>query len=191
MDPLVLMAIKEILFVEEDDDAMNIASQMMGASYASGTAAIIGLMANRNQRETHFRPQGYCEMTENYLDDDYQRLFRMKPDTFNVLLQYLRMKYPSIDMPYSGGLQPVSAKKKLQVALMYLSSQMTLRRIGDILGIADSTVMVAKDEIVEMLCRSAKYFIRWPTEAEAQTISNEFQEIAGFPGIIFTLLPLK
>ena len=94
----------------------------------------------------------------NYSDEDYNRLFRMRRDTFDLLLKYLVSKFPTITVDHIAGLEPVTPKKKLEITLFYLKSSKSLRCIVDKFNVCDSTVINAKDEVVDLLCKSQAAF---------------------------------
>ncbi|KAL1454547.1 hypothetical protein WDU94_010778 [Cyamophila willieti] len=72
----------------------------------------------------------------------------------------------------------------IQVALRYLSSQQTLRQIGDTFNLADSTIHSIRDKVCRALARFQSKLIKWPTEVDAAVISAKFKAIAGFPNVI-------
>lgn len=82
---------------------------------------------------------------------------------------------------WTKGKEPVNPERMVQVALRYLSSQQTLRQIGDVFNLADSTVHSIRDKVCRALARIKENLITWPNLLDAEIISTKFQGIAGFP----------
>ena len=75
-------------------------------------------------------------------------------------------------------------KTSLYLTLWYLGNATTYREISELFGVAKSTVHECVQRVIEVLCNISYKFIEWPRgEAALQTV-QEFQEVAGFPGVI-------
>lgn len=71
-----------------------------------------------------------------------------------------------------GGREPISVKKQLYVTLWYLGGSDSIIRIADRFGIAESSVVVCRNRIIDTIFNNLKSkFINWPhAEVLEQTI---------------------
>lgn len=105
----------------------------------------------------------------------------MRVDTFQYLIQELE-SYPGYTKNWTNGLKPLTVEKRILISLLYMATQMSLRKIGDQFNIADSTVLKAVDEFCDVLWNIRFKYIKWPTEEECAIIESQFKNLAQFSG---------
>lgn len=115
-----------------------------------------------------------------YLEVDFFRLFRVTRGSFEKL-QHILISEGQLSFFWSHGKEPIGPEKMIQVALSYLSSQQTLRQIGDTFNLADSSVHSIRNKVCRALARVQSKLITWPNEVDAAVISDKFKSLAGFP----------
>lgn len=114
-------------------------------------------------------------------------MFRMCKNTFNILLSLIKQN-PSFTTAWSNGIQPISPAQKALVTLFYLSSQQTVRQIGDKFNIADSSVIKSRNDFLKSISTLRNKLIKWPTTEEEQCIvSQQFESLANFKGNTYNL----
>lgn len=91
-----------------------------------------------------------------------------------------------------GGREPISVEKQLYVTLWYRAGSDSIIRIADRFGIAESSVGVCRNRIVDTILNNLKSkFINWPhAEVLEQTIDKCHQR-NGFPGVIGTRISIS
>lgn len=130
------------------------------------------------------RIRGYVEnVIPGYTDEDFRRMFRMKPETFEILLGHLKT-LPEIQPLGHGRRDPISIEKQLLITLWYLGGIDSIRKIADRFGVSESTVVMCRNKIIAALIGMRKNFIKWPNNMETQREEQEFNRRNGFPGII-------
>ncbi|XP_051172321.1 putative nuclease HARBI1 [Leptopilina boulardi] len=135
-------------------------------------------LAATNWREEHPKNVNFFEETvPRYSLSDFQSHFRMTRTTFEQLSLILA---PDLDTPNS--IMPVT--KKLAIAIWYYANQEVHRSIADRFGVSKSTSWLCVVDVATALCNRVGEFIKWPTEEALMTTMREFQEIAGFPGVV-------
>lgn len=116
-----------------------------------------------------------------YCEEDFHRLFRMRTDSFKLLLEELGT-HPEYIPHWTQGQQPISVEKKTLIGLSYMATSMSLRKIGDQFNSADSSVLKAVDQFCQVLANIKEKYIKWPTEDECVVIASQFESLAKFPG---------
>lgn len=106
----------------------------------------------------------------------------MQKTTFWELVRVLGPLYP--EKLKRGDSPVVDLPKAVAMTLRYLGRRNAMFDIGDIFGVAESTVHAEVHRIVNLLCDLAPKFIVWPSEAEAAIVRDQFKAIAGYPGVI-------
>ncbi|XP_056013266.1 uncharacterized protein LOC125672778 [Ostrea edulis] len=139
-------------------------------------------------REPKSRIKNYCEdVVSKYSDTDFKRMFRLSRPTFDTVKGFLQ-NCPELGVEGTGGREPISVEKQLYVTLWYLGGLDSIIRIADRFGIAESSVIVCRNRIIDTILNNLKSkFIIWPhAEVLEQTI-DKFHQRNGFPGIIGAL----
>lgn len=126
-------------------------------------------------------------MVSKYSDSDFKRIFRLSRPTFDTIKGFLQDCHELV-VEGQGGREPISVKKQLYVTLWYLGGSDSIIRIADRFGIAESSVVVCRNRIIDTILNNLKSkFINWPhAEILEQTI-DKFHQRNGFPGVIGAL----
>ncbi|XP_056003484.1 uncharacterized protein LOC130049636 [Ostrea edulis] len=114
-------------------------------------------------------------------------MFRLSRPTFDTVKGFLQ-NCPELGVEGNRGREPISVEKQLYVTLWYLGGSDSIIRIADRFGIAESSVIVCRNRIIDTILNNFKSkFIIWPhAEVLEQTI-DKFHQRNGFPGIIGAL----
>lgn len=118
---------------------------------------------------------------EGKTDYEFFHNMRVTKKTFDYILTIVKEHYTAI---HRGGFVPLDPKSALCICLWYLGSKSTYKNIGEIFGIAPSTVFECVQKVVNILCKSTDRFIKWPSEEEITENEKGFKTIAGIPGVI-------
>uniref|UniRef100_A0A8D8W1P2 Nuclease HARBI1 n=3 Tax=Cacopsylla melanoneura TaxID=428564 RepID=A0A8D8W1P2_9HEMI len=78
----------------------------------------------------------------------------------------------------------VSVEKKTLIALTYMATQMSVRKIGDQFNVADSTALNSIEKFLAAVLMIKDHYIKWPSEEECVIIESQFKSLANFPGVI-------
>lgn len=126
-------------------------------------------------------------MVSKYSDSDFKRIFRLSRPTFDTIKGFLQDCHELV-VEGQGGREPISVEKQLYVTLWYLGGSDSIIRIADRFGIAESSVVVCRNRIIDTILNNLKSkFINWPhAEILEQTI-DKFHQRNGFPGVIGAL----
>lgn len=126
-------------------------------------------------------------MVSKYSDSDFKRIFRLTRPTFDTIIGFLQDCHELV-VEGQGGREPISVEKQLYVTLWYLGGSDSIIRIADRFGIAESSVVVCRNRIIDSILNNLKSkFINWPhAEVLEQTI-DKFHQRNGFPGVIGAL----
>lgn len=126
-------------------------------------------------------------MVSKYSDSDFKRIFRLSRPTFDTIKGFLQDCHELV-VEGQGGREPISVEKQLYVTLWYLGGSDSIIRIADRFGIAESSVVVCRNRIIDTIFNNLKSkFINWPhAEVLEQTI-DKFHQRNGFPGVIGAL----
>uniref|UniRef100_A0A8D9F524 Nuclease HARBI1 n=1 Tax=Cacopsylla melanoneura TaxID=428564 RepID=A0A8D9F524_9HEMI len=82
----------------------------------------------------------------------------------------------------------VSVEKKTLIALTYMATQMSVRKIGDQFNVADSTALNSIEKFLAAVLMIKDHYIKWPSEEECVIIESQFKSLANFPGNLNTYL---
>ncbi|KAI5725475.1 hypothetical protein M8J77_015974 [Diaphorina citri] len=135
--------------------------------------------------ESHSRPMGYYEVwIDRYTEEDFRRLFRMRPQSFENLLKVITEENPDFETAWISGKEPVTPRKKALIGLKYMGFKQTIRELGDQFNLSDSATLHAIDSFCLSLVKMKDKIIRWPTETEAKEIVEQFRVASNFPGIL-------
>ncbi|XP_039309060.1 putative nuclease HARBI1 [Solenopsis invicta] len=83
-----------------------------------------------------------------------------------------------------GDASIITVDKATLMALWYLAGQSAMESGGDRFGVAPSTIYHEIHRIVDILCTLSHKFIVWPKEHECAIIRQQFNDRAGYPGVI-------
>ncbi|XP_052696058.1 putative nuclease HARBI1 [Crassostrea angulata] len=168
---------QELLNDDENDDDDN----------AIATAMIVDIMQTYS-REPKKRIKSCCEdVVSKYSDFDFKRIFRLSRPTFDTIKGFLQDCHELV-VEGQGSREPISVEKQLYVTLWYLGGSDSIIRIADRFGIAESSVVVCRNRIIDTILNNLKSkFINWQhAEILEQTI-DKFHQRNGFPGVIGAL----
>ncbi|XP_027228690.2 putative nuclease HARBI1 [Penaeus vannamei] len=171
----------------------------IGKREVSYTALTVGLKANANAigncamvvtsamssyvncSEEQSILKEMIDSLEGKSDYEFFHNMRVTKKTFDYILTIIKEQYTAV---YRGGFVPLDPKSALCICLWYLGSKSTYKNIGEIFGIAPSTVFECVQKVVNILCKSTDIFIKWPRDDEITEKEEGFKSIAGIPGVI-------
>jgi len=109
----------------------------------------------------------------------------MSRASFTVLVSFCqRHKLPdSAKFPHRN-IDPLPMDEMVYITLWYLANQCTHREISLLFNRSISTIWRSVNQITKIIELQLQHFIKWPTGEEAPLIADQFQHIAGFPGVI-------
>ena len=111
----------------------------------------------------------------------FKKDFRMDIETFEKLFKLLEPFYPERRSP--RGVIP--KRKRMAMALYRLATAGELRGIAKkVFGVGNSTLCCALREFVKIVNVALKDIVRVPHQFELEGISQDFERIGGFPGIV-------
>ncbi|XP_033725148.1 putative nuclease HARBI1 [Pecten maximus] len=147
---------------------------------------ILGACTALLSREKRSRISGYVDMVvPEYNKTEFRRMFRMSPQTFDILSGYLE-NCPELQKEGTGGKVPVSVRTQLLLTLWYVGGLDTIIKIADRFGLSESTVILSRTRIIGAILHHLKErFICWPVNQ--QDVVTKFVQRNGFPGIIGAL----
>ena len=102
------------------------------------------------------------EGVPHYTEEDFKRMFRMKPATVDALLDYITY-IPEILPAGPGRRDPISIEKQLLITLWYVGGKDSISRIADRVGVSESTVVACRDKIMKAILKIKNRVVRWPT----------------------------
>ncbi|KAM7306620.1 putative nuclease HARBI1 [Ixodes scapularis] len=111
---------------------------------------------------------------------ELQQRFRFGYDGIMYLVELLR---PDLE-PQTRRSQVVSTELQVIVALQFFATGNFLITAGDYVHVHVSTASRIVRKVTAALARRAERFIRWPNEAEAAEVQQQFFEVAGFPSVV-------
>jgi hypothetical protein len=116
---------------------------------------------------------------------DFQSHFRMSRASFTALVSFCQgHKLPdSAKFPHRY-IEPLLMDEMVYITLWYLTNQCTHREISLLFNRSVSTVWRSVNQITKIIELQLQHFVKWPTGEEVLLIADEFQHIAGFPGVI-------
>lgn len=116
------------------------------------------------------------------LDDlSFFQHLRLSKAAFNYLHQLLEHEEVP-DQTYARGKQKIPLRERLHITLWYLANKTTFRDISIHFNISISSASRVFYETLLKICAISSNIIKWPSDLH-QT-QTEFQNIAGFPGVI-------
>ena len=83
-----------------------------------------------------------------------------------------------------GNVAPMTTREMVYITIWYLANQCPLRAISLMFNRSISSIWRAIDRITKILETNQQKFIKWPTPEEAPVISDQFKQMAGFPGVL-------
>lgn len=93
--------------------------------------------------EEKSRIRGYVEeVVPHYTEEDFRRMFRMKPSTFYSLLDYIK--------DFREVLPAGPGRKQLLITLWYVGGKGSISRIADV---SESTVVACRDKIMKAILK--------------------------------------
>ena len=109
------------------------------------------LFLQNRLRDDHPKIYGYAtHVIPHYLPADFIAMFRMKPSTFEVVLNLLGgVTIPPVEG--RPGRPPVPLSEQLLMTLMFLGSQQKTRDIADRFGHTDSCMFRCRNAIIDVI----------------------------------------
>ena len=105
---------------------------------------------------------GYVEdVIPQYNLDDFRIIFRVCRTTFEDIIRTFGAQFV-IKHPSGGGRPSVSAEKTALVALYYLGSQETIRKIAEKFELSESSVLACRERFCSTLTSRRDELIKWP-----------------------------
>ena len=83
-----------------------------------------------------------------------------------------------------GNVAPMTTREMFYITIWYLANQCPPRAISIMFNRLISSIWRATDRITKILETNQQKFINWPTPEEASVISDQFKQMAGFPGVL-------
>lgn len=111
----------------------------------------------------------------------------MSRGTAEVLCQHLGRCRELKKREYRGGREELATDKKVLITLRYLASQENTMEISDRFGITEYTFLKHKEKVIHCINNNLLgKFIKWPSDAEMNTIAHQFNDIGAynFPGVV-------
>ncbi|KAM7300348.1 putative nuclease HARBI1 [Ixodes scapularis] len=127
--------------------------------------------------------ENYVEnVVHAYSDYEFRRNFRLERAVCDDLIaRFGSSEFCPTDGRH-GGASPKSAEDHVLSFLWYAGNKTCLRDIGGRFNASDSAEFVMVQRVMDFLCDIAPEVIKFPRDKEA--LAAEFEEIAGFPGVI-------
>ena len=73
----------------------------------------------------------------------------------------------------------------MSIYVKYVSTQLTLQTIADILGVCEATIFDLVKRMSFVICSELMpLLIKWPTGYRVEKTINEFQHLKEFPGVL-------
>ncbi|KAK7502568.1 hypothetical protein BaRGS_00006143 [Batillaria attramentaria] len=116
------------------------------------------------------------EVVPRYTCFQFKGHFRMDPDVFEALCQWL--------IPHMKPERSMTSEEKILATLWLLANQEAYRSVGDRFGMNRGTLHRVVKEIYQVLVSLRENVIRWPQRQELDRISEEFERTAGLPGVV-------
>lgn len=89
-------------------------------------------------------------MVSKYSDSDFKRIFSLSRPTSDTINCFLQDCYELV-VEGQGGREPIAVEKQLYVTLWYLGGSDSIIRITDRFGIAESSVVVCRNRIIDTI----------------------------------------
>ncbi|XP_021609462.1 protein ALP1-like [Manihot esculenta] len=159
-------------------------------------AAILSLLTiSRKRKRTHFleldsesihedrahergsRLSELDRVTRN--PDSYKTIFRMSSSTFEWLSGLLEPLLECRD-PIGSPLN-LSAELRLGIGLFRLATGSNYSDIADRFGVTESVTRFCAKQLCRVLCTNFRFWVAFPSPAELQLISKDFETLTGLP----------
>ncbi|KAK7474793.1 hypothetical protein BaRGS_00033974 [Batillaria attramentaria] len=170
--------IKQILLLELSDDTdVECAVTMMENSDVTDRM-LLEMVERKKERNPDARIENFVEVVvPKYSDNQFKEHFRMYPDAFEVLCQWLA--------PYLPTEKTLSHEKKLLATLWLLGNPESYRGVADRFGIHKGTLHHIVHRVCDVLVDRRDETIKWPhSQAELQHLAADFENACGFPGAV-------
>ncbi|XP_066587646.1 putative nuclease HARBI1 [Prorops nasuta] len=132
------------------------------------------------RREDHIRIENYfLYIACNYSLSDFKSHFRLKRETFEILLQQI-----GGELLRKHHAPKVDPAKQLAITLWVFGNQEVYRSVADRFGLSKSTVWECVFNVAYVLEEHVGNYIKWPERQELLHNQRQFQAISNFPGVI-------
>ena len=145
-DPITFITL--LLELLDDDDELN---NLLSSRSEFTLPTMLGMCFYRRSHMP--RIENYMGLTRQFWDEDFRRQFRIRPRTFNLLVQYVS-QIPGIIKPHGGkGRPPVSLDKQLLLTLKYLGTQETYHVLAEKFNLSPSHVVISSNVFASHFAR--------------------------------------
>ncbi|KAJ8299952.1 hypothetical protein KUTeg_021471, partial [Tegillarca granosa] len=128
------------------------------------------------------RIRGYVEEVVPSYTEDFRKMFRIKPATFNSLVDIIK-GFPELQQAGIGRRDPIKIKKQLLITFWYVGGNDNISRIADRFGVSESTVIACRDKVMAGITKLKDRLIKWPNQQELRDEEQEFIRRNGLPEI--------
>ena len=146
---------------------------------------LLGALTHRREL---VRISGFAEnVVPRYHPDDFKRHFRVSRRTFDLLVTALGhcTNIPKPTDCRRGGRVPVTVEKQLLLTLWMLSSQETIRSMGDRFGVCNASVYrIVKRVISAINVNWTSKVISWPSNGSVTHVTDGFFGRRGLQGAV-------
>ena len=147
-------------FLMEDDICLTEPVSCGVAVAGMDSALTLPAVTRRNEKP---RCQGYlADVVPRYNLDDFRSVFRLGRVMCETLIVLIGLQLASYTESHHGGRAGMSVETTVLVALYYLGSQETIRKVADKFAISESSVLKARDRFVDVLLTLQSSIIKWP-----------------------------
>ncbi|XP_028410966.1 putative nuclease HARBI1 [Dendronephthya gigantea] len=115
--------------------------------------------------------------------DEFKNHFRLERGTFESLVTVI-VQTGYLPVASSSRRPIIHPAKQVLVAIWMLANPECHRSVADRFNITMSSVHRCLHRICEALVSVRKEFIRWPQDAKANEIEQQFEGIKGFPRVL-------
>lgn len=135
------------------------------------------------ERRKLVRIQNFIEtVVPAYEEMEFKQHFRMRRETADFVIQ--NINGANILPVHTFGRNKISTEKALYMTLWYLGNQETYRQIADRFDVTKSAAHNTIRIIVEYLVSVSPTYIKWPSSAEMNALSDVFAEMQNIHGIV-------
>lgn len=142
--------------------------------------------SDEHNMEVLEKVENYYEITvPNFNDNQFKQHFRLSRETFEYLLLQLS-SINNLNEVSASGRPKMPLEKKLLICTWYLGNCESIRSVACRFGIGKHCCWYVTNEIVSQMIHlnQIRRVIAFPRISEVDAVTQKFEEINGFPGII-------
>ncbi|XP_070188164.1 putative nuclease HARBI1 [Littorina saxatilis] len=165
---------QKVVLLELADDSI---TEIVRQNVAMLTMIAASVTKSPKEVDPSVHVQNYAEeIVPRYTPWQFHQHFRMFPDTFEELCEWIG--------PHLQSSRSISVEKKMLATIWLVGNMESFRSVADRFGVNKGSL----HRIVLSVCRALTAIrgdvISWPPHGQLQKIANDFQELRGFPGIV-------